>query len=80
MEPESVFEQMAEDRDALRPASGFNVVEIDDFNFPPETCISGHFDNLEDAVAAMEKLDIGGVVYDSKGEAVASKPSTWTKR
>ncbi len=69
---------MAENRDDMRPESGFNVVLIDDFNFPPDVCVVDHFDNQEEAVAAMEKLEGGGVVYNSKGEAVASKKSDWS--
>jgi hypothetical protein len=69
---------MAEDRDRLRPKSGFNVVEIDDFDFPPDVCVVDHFDNQEEAVAAMEKLEGGGVVYNDKGEAVASKASDYS--
>ncbi len=68
---------MAEDRDRLRPKSGFNVVEIDDFSFPPDTCVVGTYGTQEEAVEHMQKLEAGAVVYNDKGEAVASKPATW---
>ena len=69
----SIFEQMADDRDALTPESGFNVVLIDDFNFPPETIVKAHCETLEEAKSAMAEIDGSAVVYDAEGKAVASK-------
>jgi len=70
-----MFEAQLAKREALTPKTGWNLVDIDDFEQPPDDLyLVAHFENEEEARAALRARKGSSMLYDSKGE-IAGGPT-----